>query len=143
MCRGELVSGLVNNLHPALHVKPKLDRIMDRTNVRNRLAEIEKTLAAVASQLSASEAVKLSDGSSVKRSDLDAHSMMTRTGQSVDTMAQSSAELAEAVKKRGRVTIDVDKVNAHFAGQLDSRLQRALEPSVARLEQALDGFGLG
>lgn len=66
--------------------------------------------------------------------------MMTRIGQSVDTMAQSSAELAEAVKKRGRVTIDVDKVNAHFAGQLDSRLQRALDPSVARLEQALDGF---
>ena len=138
MCRGELVSGCSQ---PALHVKPELNRIMDRTNVRNRLAEIEKTLAAVASQLSASEAVKLSDGSSVKRSDLDAHSMMTRTGQSVDTMAQSSAELAEAVKKRGRVTIDVDKVNAHFAGQLDSRLQRALDPPSRALSKLSMGLG--
>lgn len=107
---------------------------------RSRLSEIEKTLAAVASQLSSSEAVKLPDGSSVRRSDLDAHSMMARIEKQLATTAQSSAELAEAVKKRGRVTIDVDKVNAHFAGQLDGRLQRALEPSVARLEQALDGF---
>lgn len=106
----------------------------------NRLSEIEKTLSVIAAQLSNNEAVKLPDGSSVKRSDLDAHSMMTRIEKQLATTAQSSAELAEAVNKRGRVTIDVDKVNGHFSGQLDMRLQRALAPSVARVEAVLAEF---
>ena len=53
--------------------RPPLDN-----ETRSRIAEIETTLAAVASQLSSSEAVKLPDGSSVRRSDLDAHSMTAR-----------------------------------------------------------------
>lgn len=134
----EETSKRLQALTSLLHELPSMPQHDDET--RSRLAEIEKTLAAVASQLSNSEAVKLPDGSSVKRSDLDAHSMMTRIEKQLVTTAQSSAELAEVVKKRGRVTIDVDKVNAHFASQLDARLQRALEPSVARLEQALAGF---
>lgn len=107
---------------------------------RNRLSEIEKTLAAVAAQLSSSEAVKLPDGSSVKRSDLDAHSMMTRISETLEKTTSSSAELAEAVKKRGNVRIDTDKVNAHFADQLDARLERALSPSVSRVEAVLAEF---
>ena len=66
--------------------------------------------------------------------------MMTRIEKQLATTAQSSAELAEAVNKRGRVTIDVDKVNGHFSGQLDMRLQRALAPSVARVEAVLAEF---
>lgn len=67
--------------------KPQLD---DET--RSRITEIEKTLAAVASQLSSSEAVKLPDGSSVRRSDLDAHAMMTGIERQLATTAQSSAK---------------------------------------------------
>ena len=107
---------------------------------RNRLTEIEKTLSVIASQLSSSEAVKLPDGFSVRRSDLDAHAMMTRIDETLATTSRTSAELAEAVTKRGRVVIDTDKVNAHFAGQLDGRLRRALEPSVARVEAVLAEF---
>ena len=107
---------------------------------KSRLSEIERTLAAVASQLSRSEAVKLPDGSSVRRSDLDAHSMMKSVNDTLATMSRSSAELAEAVTKRGTIRIDTDKVNGHFAGQLDGRLQRALAPAVARVEAVLAGF---
>ena len=107
---------------------------------KSRLSEIERTLAAVASQLSRSEAVKLPDGSSVRRSDLDALSMMKSVNDTLATMSLSSAELAEAVTKRGTIRIDTDKVNGHFAGQLDGRLQRALAPAVARVEAVLAGF---
>lgn len=66
--------------------------------------------------------------------------MMTRIGQSVDTMAQSSAELAEAVRKRGRVVIDTAKLEQHAVKFLDARLAKAVEPSIARVEQTLTRF---
>ncbi|MFZ1257884.1 MAG: hypothetical protein WAQ25_00220 [Candidatus Saccharimonas sp.] len=115
--------------------KPQLD---DET--RSRITEIEKTLAAVASQLSSSEAVKLPDGSSVRRSDLDAHAMMTGIERQLATTAQSSAELAEAVKKRGRVVIDTAKLEQHAVKVLDARLAKAVAPSVRGIEQTLAGF---
>lgn len=120
------------------HEQPSRPQLDDET--RSRIAEIERTLAAVASQLSSSEAVKLPDGSSVTRSDVDAHSMMTRIEKQLATTAQSSAELAEAVKKRGRVVIDTAGLEQHTVRVLDRRLAKAVEPSVRRIEQTLTGF---
>lgn len=65
---------------------------------------------------------------------------MTKIEETLATTSRTSAELAEAVTKRGTIRIDTDKVNAHFAGQLDGRLRRALEPSVARVERMLAEF---
>lgn len=120
------------------HEQPSRPQLDDET--RSRIAEIEKTLAAVASQLSSSEAVKLPDGSSVRRSDLDAHAMMTGIERQLATTAQSSAELAEAVKKRGRVVIDTAKLEQHAVKVLDARLAKAVAPSVRGIEQTLAGF---
>lgn len=117
---------------------PSTSQLDDET--RNRLSEIEKTLAAVASQLSSSEAVKLPDGSSVRRSDLDTHLMMTRIEKQLARTARSSDELAETVKKRGNVRIDTAKLEQHAVKVLDARLAKAVEPSVARVEQTLAGF---
>lgn len=108
--------------------------------VMRRIAEIEKTLAAVASQLSASAAVKLPDGSSVRRSDLEAHSLVTRLEKQIEAMTSSSAELAEAVRKRGRVTIDTEKLQEHTIRVLDKRLARAVESPVVRVEASLAGL---
>jgi hypothetical protein len=107
---------------------------------RSRIAEIEKTLAAVASQLSSSEAVKLPDGSSVRGFDLDTHLMLARIEKQLATTARSSAELAEAVKKRGRVVIDTAKLEQHTVRVLDTRLAKAVELSIGRVEQTLAGF---
>lgn len=120
------------------HEQPSKLPLDDET--RSRIAEIEKTLAAVASQLSSSEAVKLPDGSSVKRSDLDAHTMMTRIEKQLATTAQSSAELAEAVKKRGHVRIDTAKLEQHAVKVLDARLAKAVDPSACRIEKTLAEF---
>lgn len=84
--------------------------------------------------------MKLPDGSSVRRSDLDAHSMMTRIEKQLATTAQSSAELAEAVKERGRVVIDTAKLEQHAVKVLDARLAKAVDPTASRIEQTLAGF---
>ena len=115
--------------------RPPLDN-----ETRSRIAEIEKTLAAVASQLSSSEAVKLPDGSSVRRSDLDAHSITARIEKQLATTAPSSAELAEAVKKLGRMVSDTAKLEQHAVKVLDARLASAVEPSIGQVEQTLAGF---
>lgn len=120
------------------HEQPSRPQLDDET--RSRIAEIEKTLVAVASQLSSSEAVKLPDGSSVRRSDLDAHSMMTRIEKQLATTARSSAELAETVKKRGNVRIDTARLEQHAVKVLDARLAKAVEPSIVRVEKTLTGF---
>lgn len=66
--------------------------------------------------------------------------MMARIEKQLATTAQSSAELAEAVKKRGRVVIDTAKLEQHAVKVLDARLAKAVEPSIARVEQTLTGF---
>lgn len=120
------------------HEQPSTLPLDDET--RNRLNEIEKTLSAIASQLSSSETVKLPDGSSVRRSDLDAHTMMMSIIETLATTSRTSAELAEAVRRRGRVVIDTAKLEQHAVKVLDARLAKAVGPSTARIESTLSGF---
>src|SRR5699024_6722187 len=75
----------------------------------------------------------------VSASQLSAHSLVARLEKQIAVMSSSSAELAEAVRKRGRITFDMKELQRHVAGLLDQRLQRAVEAPVARLEKALGG----
>ena len=106
----------------------------------SRLSEIEKTLASVAQQLSSSEVVKLPDGSSVTRADLAAYTMTTKIIEELKTTTTASADLADAVRKRGNVRIDADKLTEHGVKVLDARLAKAVEAPVQRIAQTLAGF---
>lgn len=118
------------------HEQPSLTQLDDATN--NRLSEIEKTLSVIAEQLSASGAVKLSDGSTVKRSDLDSYSMMKRLEASQQTMTTALGELKQVVGNGRTVRIDVNRLSEHAVGVLDDRLARAVEGPVQRVEHTLD-----
>lgn len=107
---------------------------------KTRLSEIESTLAAVARQLSESALVKLRDGSSMKRSDLEALSVLKTVRTELKTTTSASAELAEAVRKRGQVTIDTSELTKYAVKVLDARLARAVEGPVRGVEQAIGGF---
>ncbi len=107
---------------------------------KKRLNEIEKTLASVAQQLSSSEVVKLPDGSSVTRADLAAYTMTTKIIEELKTTTTASADLADAVRKRGNVRIDADKLTEHGVKVLDARLAKAVEAPVQRIAQTLAGF---
>lgn len=107
---------------------------------RKRLNEIEKTLSAVAQQLSGSEVVKLPDGSSVTRADLAAYSMTAKIIGELKMTASASADLAEAVRKRGNVRIDTGRLSEHAMKVLDDRLAKAVEVPVQRVEKTVEGF---
>lgn len=107
---------------------------------KKRLSEIEKTLSAVAGQLSSSEVVKLPDGSSVTRADLASYTMMQKISEQLKTTTTASGKLADAVRKRGQVRIDTDRLTEHAVKVLDARLAEAIEAPVQRVVQTVQGF---
>ena len=107
---------------------------------KKRLAEIEKTLSAIAEQLSASGAIKLPDGEVVKRSDLDSYTMMTSLRSRLEATTTALAELTKTVGSGRTVRVDVNRLNDHAVKVLDDRLARAVEVPVSRIESTLDDF---
>ncbi len=118
------------------HEQPSLTQLDDET--KNRISEIEKTLSAIAKQLSASGAVKLSDGSTVKQSDLDSYNMMKQLSAQMTKMTTVLAELKQVVGNGRTVRIDVNRLSEHAVGVLDDRLARAVKEPIQRLEHTLD-----
>lgn len=108
-------------------------------SLANAQSEMSKTLAEIGKTVSDERVVKTSDGETVSASQLSAHSLVSRLEKQIAVMSSSSAELAEAVRKRGRITFDMKELQRHVVGLLDQRLQRAVEAPVARLEKALGG----
>lgn len=108
-------------------------------SLANAQSEMSKTLAEIGKTVSDERVVKTSDGETVSASQLSAHSLVSRLEKQIAVMSSSSAELAEAVRKRGQVVINMARLEKHVAGMLDQRLQRAVEAPVARLEKALGG----
>lgn len=102
---------------------------------RNRLGEIEKTLAEIAKQLSASGAVKLPDRSEVKCSDVDAYSMMQSLRSQLLTTTTALDELKQVVGNGRTVRIDTRRLSEHAVWVLDQRLAQAVEMPVQRVAQ--------
>lgn len=107
---------------------------------KNRLNEIEKTLAAVAKQLSDKRVVKLSDGSSVSASDLQAFSMTKQISSDLTKTTSALGELKKTVGNGRTVRVDMSKLSEYAVGVLDERLSVAVEERVQRIESILDGY---
>ena len=120
------------------HEQPSQTQLDDET--KNRLSEIEKTLSAIAEQLSASGAVKLSDGSTVKRSDLDSYSMMKQLNSDLTKTTSALDELKQVVGNGRTVRVDIDRLSAYTVDVLDQRLSQAVEAPIKRVESTLEGL---
>ncbi|MCK7638021.1 hypothetical protein M0E82_08435 [Corynebacterium sp. P7202] len=107
---------------------------------KNRLSEIEKTLGEIGNQLSASAAVKLSDGEVVKRSDIDSYRMMQVLESRLKTTTSSLDNLTKTVGNGRTVKFDYAKVKAYVIEQLDKSLTKAVQAPVQRVECAVEGF---
>lgn len=107
---------------------------------KNRLSEIEKTLDAVAKQLGDKRVVKLSDGTSVPASDLQAFSMMKQIKAGMTTMTSALDELKKIVGNGRTVRVDMNQLSEYAVGVLDERLSVAVEERVQRIESTLDGY---
>lgn len=139
----------VKELISQQHEQPSQTQLDDETKIR--LNEIEKTLAEVAKQLSLSGAVKLSDGSTVTQSDLQALSMMKQINQKMTTMTTASESQKEsnekwfkwliaAVKAKSTVQVDADKVADVVAQQVTEHFDQAVQKPVEGLRSDLEGF---
>ena len=126
------------------HEQPSQTQLDDET--KNRLNEIEKTLAEVAKQLSLSGAVKLSDGSTVTQSDLQAFSMTKQINEKMTTMTTAFEDLTEEVHAKSRVLDDekakrwLDDVGRWIADKVDERFDQAVQEPVDGLRSDLEGF---
>ena len=107
---------------------------------KNRLSEIEKTLDAVAKQLSDKRVVKLSDGTSVPASDLQAFSMMKQIKAGMTTMTSALDELKKIVGNGRTVRVDMNQLSEYAVGVLDERLSVAVEERVQLIESTLDWY---
>lgn len=120
------------------HEQPSQTQLDDET--KNRLSEIEKTLSAIAEQLSDKRVVKLSDGTSVPASDLQAFSMMKQIKAGMTTMTSALDELKKIVGNGRTVRVDMNQLSEYAVGVLDERLSVAVEERVQRIESTLDGY---
>lgn len=128
----------VKELISQQHEQPSQTQLDDET--KNRLNEIEKTLDAVAKQLSDKRVVKLSDGSSVSASDLQAHSMMKQISSDLTKTTSALGELKKTVGNGRTVRVDMSKLSEYAVGVLDERLSVAVEERIQRIESILDGY---
>lgn len=128
----------VKELISQQHEQPSQTQLDDET--KNRLNEIEKTLDAVAKQLSDKRVVKLSDGSSVSASDLQAFSMMKQISSDLTKTTSALGELKKTVGNGRTVRVDMSKLSEYAVGVLDERLSVAVEERVQRIESILDGY---
>lgn len=128
----------VKELISQQHEQPSKTQLDDET--KSRLSEIEKTLAEVAKQLSDKRVVKLSDGSSVSASDLQAFSMTKQINEQMTTMTSGFDELKKTVGNGRTVRVDMSKLSEYAVGVLDERLSVAVEERVQRIESTLDGY---
>ena len=131
----------VKELISQQHEQPSQTQLDDET--KNRLNEIEKTLAEVAKQLSLSGAVKLSDGSTVTQSDLQALSMMKQINQKMTTLDSTSKELAKEVHEKSHVKLDGEVTGKWLAKKVVEHFDQAVQEPVDGLRSDLEGFREG
>ena len=120
------------------HEQPSQTQLDDET--KNRLSEIEKTLDAVAKQLSDKRVVKLSDGTSVPASDLQAFSMTKQISSGQTKIITALGELKKTVGNGRTVRVDMSRLSEYAVGVLDERLSVAVEERIQRIESILDGY---
>ncbi len=120
------------------HEQPSQTQLDDET--KNRLNEIEKTLAAIAGQLSDKRVVKLGDGSEVSNSELQAFSMTKQISSGQTKIITALGELKKTVGNGRTVRVDMSRLSEYAVGVLDERLSVAVEERIQRIESILDGY---
>lgn len=139
----------VKELISQQHEQPSQTQLDDET--KNRLNEIEKTLSALAKTVSDNRVVKLSDGSTVTQSELQAHSMMKQISEQMTALTSTSESQKESnekwfkwliatVKSKSTVQVDADKVADVVAQQVTEHFDQAVQKPVEGLRSDLEGF---
>ena len=112
----------------------------DINAIKKTLKEQSETLSELGETVSDKRVLKLSDGSSVSASELQAHSMMKQINAQVMTLASTSKELAKEVHAKSSVKLDVEKTGRWLAKQVNEHFDHAVQEPVDGLRSDLQGL---
>ena len=112
----------------------------DINAIKKTLNEQSETLSELGETVSDKRVLKLSDGSEVSASELQAHSMMKRIKEQMTETTTALGELKKTVGNGRTVRVDMSKLSEYAVGVLDERLSVAVEERVQRIESTLDGY---
>ena len=112
----------------------------DINAIKKTLNEQSETLSELGETVSDKRVLKLSDGSEVSNSELQAFSMMKQISSGQTKMITALGELKKTVGNGRTVRVDMSKLSEYAVGVLDERLSVAVEERVQRIESTLDGY---
>ena len=112
----------------------------DINAIKKTLNEHSKLLSELGETVSDKRVLKLSDGSTVTQSDLQAHSMMKQINETVTTLTSTSKDLAKEVHAKSTVTLNTETVVQELAKQFNERFDDAVQKPVEGLRSDLEGF---
>ena len=112
----------------------------DINAIKKTLNEQSETLSELGKTVSDKRILKLSDGSSVSASELQAHSMMKQIKEQMTETTTALGELKKTVGNGRTVRVDMSKLSEYAVGVLDERLSVAVEERIQRIESILDGY---
>ena len=114
--------------------------VNDLNEIKTTLNVQSETLRELGETVSDKRVLKLSDGSSVSASDLQAHSMMKQIKEQMTETTTALGELKKTVGNGRTVRVDMSKLSEYAVGVLDERLSVAVEERIQRIESILDGY---
>lgn len=140
------LTNALNSSTPTSQPSP-LDSLMSDVNeMKTTLNGQSETLSALGETVSDKRVVKLSDGSEVSASELQAHSMMKRITEQMTTLTSTSEKLAEEVHAKSRVLDDekakawLKSVGSWIAKKVNEHFDQAVQEPVDGLKSDLEGF---
>lgn len=112
------------------------DATLKLGGVKKRLTSLEEAVTALGASLASSETVQLADGSSLKKSDVEALTLMDKTVEMIGDLRSEHARLMREVASKAQPRIDYDRLAALIAPQLETRLIPQINASEERMKQA-------
>ena len=137
------MTNLKNALNSSMQTSQpsQLDSLASDVNaIKTTLNEHSELLSAHGETVSDKRVLKLSDGSTVTQSDLQAFSMTKQINEKMTIMTTALDELKKTVGNGRTVRVDMSKLSEYAVGVLDERLSVAVEERVQRIESTLDGY---
>lgn len=119
----------------------RIDSLVSAINeIKQKQSEQNKLLSVIGETVSDKRVLKLSDGSEVSNSELQAFSMMKQIKSEQTKIITALDELKKTVGNGRTVRVDMSKLSEYAVGVLDERLSVAVEERVQRIESTLDGY---
>lgn len=112
----------------------RIDSLVSAINeIKQKQSEQNKLLSVIGETVSDKRVLKLSDGSEVSNSELQAFSMMKQIKSEQTKIITALDELKKTVGNGRTVRVDMSKLSEYAVGVLDERLSVAVEERVQRV----------